>query len=85
MKDITNFIIVENNMGKAYVKINMSFVVEYDTNLYDENDVIDKSVACFYFEDKAGVENFLPKEEGLEVIDYLDTDGVDVTKQYVEE
>jgi len=73
-------------MGKLkYAKISMTFVVEYDTDLYDKSDVVSKSVACFYEEDKIGVENFLPKAEGLEVIDYLETEGVDVTKEYTEE
>lgn len=72
-------------MAKAFVQISMTFVVEYDTNLYDEDEVINKSVACFYEEDKTGVENFLSKADGLEVIDYLNTDGYDVTKEYTEE
>lgn len=69
-------------MAKKFVEITMNVVVEYDTELYDENDVVSKSVLCFYEEDKTGVENFLPKAEGLEVIDYIDTSGFDVTEEY---
>ena len=72
-------------MKAKYVEIRMTFVVEYDADLYDESEVVSKSVACFYEEDKTGLENFLPKAEGLEVIDYLQTEGFDVTKEYTEE
>lgn len=72
-------------MAKAFVNVNISAVIEYDTDLFDEDEVVSKSVICFYSEDKSGVENFLPKENGLEVIDYLNTDGYDVTKEYTEE
>lgn len=69
-------------MAKKFIEIRMNVVVEYDTDLYDEEDIVSKSVLCFYEEDKAGVENFLPKAEGLEVIDYLITNGVDITEEY---
>jgi len=69
-------------MPKKFIEISMNVVVEYDTDLYDENDVVSKSVLCFYEEDEVGVENFLPKAEGLVVIDYLDTSGFDVTENY---
>jgi hypothetical protein len=66
-------------MAKKIIEIRMNVLVEYDTDLYDEDDVVSKSVLCFYEEDKTGVENFLPKAEGLEVIDYITTDSFDVT------
>jgi hypothetical protein len=69
-------------MAKKFIEIRMNVVVEYDTDLYDEDDVVSKSVLCFYEEDKTGVENFLPKAEGLEVIDYLITNGIDITEVY---
>ena len=69
-------------MAKKFIEIRMNVVVEYDTDLYDEEDIVSKSVLCFYEEDKAGVENFLPKAEGLEVIDYLITSGIDITEVY---
>lgn len=68
-------------MAKKIIEIRMNVLVEYDTDLYDEDDVVSKSVLCFYEEDKAGIENFLPKAEGLEVIDYIDIDVFDVTDQ----
>lgn len=69
-------------MAKKFIEIRMNVVVEYDTDLYDEDDIVSKSVLCFYEEDKTGVENFLPKAEGLEVIDYLDTSVIDITEVY---
>jgi hypothetical protein len=69
-------------MAKKFIEIRMNVVVEYDTDLYDEDDVVSKSVLCFYEEDKTGVENFLPKAEGLEVIDYLITNAIDITEVY---
>ena len=69
-------------MAKKFIEIRMNVVVEYDTDLYDEDDIVSKSVLCFYEEDKTGVENFLPKAEGLEVIDYLVTNGIDITEAY---
>ena len=72
-------------MKAKYVEIRMTFVVEYDADLCDESEVVSKSVACFYEEDKTGIENFLPKAEGLEVVDYLQIERVDVTKEYTEE
>ena len=69
-------------MAQKFVEIRMTVVVEYDDSLFDEDDVINKSVLCFLSEDDLGVENFLPSEKGLNVIDYLETEGNDVTKQY---
>jgi hypothetical protein len=68
-------------MAKKIIEIRMNVLVEYDTDLYDEDDVVSKSVLCFYEEDKTGVENFSPKAEGLEVIDYIITDSFEVTDQ----
>jgi hypothetical protein len=69
-------------MAQKFVEIKMTVVVEYDDSLFDEDDVINKSVLCFLSEDDLGVENFLPSEKGLNVIDYLETEGNDVTKEY---
>ena len=71
-------------MAQKFVEIRMTVVVEYDDSLFDENDVINKSVLCFLYEDKLGVENFLPSAIGLNVIDYLETEGNDVTEEYTE-
>ena len=61
-------------MSKKLVVVNMSVVIEYDSSIYDEDEVVSKSVICFYEEDRTGVENFLPKADGLEVIEYLHTE-----------
>jgi hypothetical protein len=71
-------------MPQKFIEIRMNVVIEYDSDLYDEDDIVSKSVICFYEEDKTGVENFLPKAAGLEVIDYLVTSGIDVTNIYSE-
>jgi len=67
-------------MAKKIIEIRMNVLVEYDTDLYEEEDVVSKSVLCFYEEDKIGVENFLPEAEGLKVIDYRDIDVFEVTE-----
>ena len=68
-------------MAKKIIEIRMNVLVEYNTDLYDEDDVVSKSVLCFYEEDKTGVESFLPEAEGLKVIDYIDTNVFEVTDQ----
>jgi len=67
-------------MAKKIIEVRMNVLVEYDTDLYEEEDVVSKSVLCFYEEDKIGVENFLPEAEGLKVIDYRDIDVFEVTE-----
>jgi hypothetical protein len=68
-------------MAKKIIEVRMNVLIEYDTDLYEEEDVVSKSVLCFYEEDKIGVENFLPEAEGLKVIDYIDTNAFEVTDQ----
>jgi hypothetical protein len=70
-------------LGKKYVKITMEFVVEYDANEMDINDVVSSVVTCFYEEDKEGNEMFLPYTDSMKVQEYTDSTFIDVTEEFI--
>jgi hypothetical protein len=70
-------------LDKKYVKITMEFVVEYDANKMDINDVVSSAVTCFYEEDKEGNEMFLPYTDSMKVQEYTDSTFVDVTEEFI--
>jgi hypothetical protein len=70
-------------LDKKYVKITMEFVVEYDANEMDINDVVSSAVTCFYEEDKEGNETFLPYTDSMKVQEYTDSTFVDVTEEFI--
>ena len=70
-------------LDKKYVKITMEFVVEYDANEMDINDVVSSAVTCFYKEDKEGNEMFLPYTDSMKVQEYTDSTFVDVTEEFI--
>jgi hypothetical protein len=70
-------------LDKKYVKITMEFVVEYDANEMDINDVVSSAVTCFYEEDKEGNEMFLPYTDSMKVQEYTDSTFVDVTEEFI--
>jgi hypothetical protein len=61
----------------------MEFVVEYDANEMDINDVVSSAVTCFYEEDKEGNEMFLPYTDSMKVQEYTDSTFVDVTEEFI--
>ena len=69
-------------LGKKFVKITMEFVVEYDANVMDIEEVVSSAVTCFYEEDKEGNEMFLPYTDTMKVQEYTDSTFVDVTEEF---
>lgn len=58
-------------LKRAIVQIEA--LIEYDDTKFDLNDVDSSVVVCFRKEDKyTDEELFLPKMDGMEVIDYID-------------
>jgi hypothetical protein len=53
--------------------VQVEAIIEYDDDLYDLNDIDSSVVICFRKEDKyTDEELFLPKMDGMEVIEYMD-------------
>jgi hypothetical protein len=61
------------------VEVTMRFLVDVDDDI-EINELDSRLVACFYHEDTYGTEHFLPKTEGLEITEYLDTTINSVTQ-----
>lgn len=60
-------------MAKKTIRVTISALVEYDDSEFDQNEVESALVICFRQEEKyTDEEMFLPKLEGMEVIDYID-------------
>lgn len=68
-------------LGDKYVEITMKFVVKYNANELDIQEVVDAATICFYSEDKHSVELFEPSTDDMEVIEYMEESFIDVTEQ----
>jgi hypothetical protein len=55
------------------VEVTLKVVIEVDENVLDIDDLDNILVVCFRNEDKYGNETFLPKDEGLTVVEYIST------------
>ena len=55
------------------VEVTMRVLIEVDDTVVDVNDIDSNLVVCFYEDDGYGNEQFLPKADGLTVLEYLDT------------
>lgn len=70
-------------LGKKQVEITMKFIVEYDANELDINEVVSSAVACFYEEDTLGNETFSPSTPTMKVLEYTETEFKDVTEKFI--
>jgi hypothetical protein len=60
-------------MAKKQAIVQIEAIIEYDDSLFDMDDIDSSVVICFRKEDKyTDEELFLPKMDGMEVIDYID-------------
>ena len=85
-KDICKELLKLNNssidfLNDKYVEITMKFVVKYNANELDIQEVVDAATICFYSEDKHSVELFAPSTDDMEVIEYMEESFIDVTEQ----
>ena len=55
------------------VEVTMKVLIDVDEDLIDVNELDSRLVVCFYHEDTYGTEHYLPKAEGLTVVEYIDT------------
>lgn len=53
------------------IEVTMRFIVNAEDGI-DISELDSKLVACFYHEDTYGTEHFLPKEDGLTIVEYSD-------------
>lgn len=51
----------------------MRVLIEVDDTIVDVDNIDSDLVVCFYKDDGYGNEMFLPKADGLTVLEYLDT------------
>ena len=61
------------------VEVTMKVLIDVDDDI-EINDLESRLVVCFYHEDTYGTEHFLPKADGLTIVDYLDTTINSVTQ-----
>ena len=54
------------------VEVTMRFLIDVEDDI-EINDLDSQLVVCFYHEDTYGTEHFLPKTDGLTIMEYLDT------------
>jgi hypothetical protein len=60
-------------MAKKQAIVQIEAVIEYDDTLFDIDEIDSSVVICFLKEDKyTDEELFLPKMDGMEVIEYVD-------------
>ena len=60
-------------MAKKQAIVQIEAIIEYDDSLFDMDDIDSSVVICFRKEDKyTDEELFLPKMDGMEVIEYVD-------------
>jgi hypothetical protein len=60
-------------MAKKQAIVQIEAVIEYDDTLFDIDEIDSSVVICFRKEDKyTDEELFLPKMDGMEVIEYID-------------
>jgi len=60
-------------MAKKQAIVQIEAIIEYDDSLFDMDDIDSSVVICFRKEDKyTDDELFLPKMDGMEVIEYVD-------------
>jgi hypothetical protein len=55
------------------VEVTMRVLIEVDDTIVDVDNIDSDLVVCFYKDDGYGNEMFLPKADGLTVLEYLDT------------
>lgn len=55
------------------VEVTIRVLLEVDEDIVDIPNIDSQLVICFYKEDTYGTEHYLPKDDGLTVIDYLET------------
>jgi len=59
-------------MAKKQAIVQIEAIIEYDDSLFDMDDIDNSVVVCFRKEDKyTDEELFLPKMDGMEVIEYM--------------
>lgn len=66
-------------MALKQAMVQIQAVIEYDDKEFDLDDIDSSVVICFRKEDKyTDEELFLPKMEGMEVIDYIDVGVIEI-------
>ena len=62
------------------MQVNISAIVEFDTDEFDANEVDSAITICFRVEDKYGEEVFIPKWSSLNVVEYQDVNLTPINK-----